>query len=188
MRKILFICCLLTALIVHGQNFSKSYSAVSCYNQMGMQSCPAGMATYIDFYDDCIYVMGVGKCKYSGKNMDGSFRYTPISKGTPVLQTIGVNISSNYQNMQEIQLSTMMGMTMQIVYNYQWIGNGRHAAENLMGTTSGYYNNDPDGYICSSCNGSRQCKFCGGTGAYVYSQNGRCGVCKGTGRCQACNR
>lgn len=186
MKKILFFICLIFATIAQAQNFSKSYSAVSCYNQMGMQDCPVGMVTYIDFYDNYIYVMGLGKCNYSGINMDGSLSYTPTVQGSPILRTIGIIISKDYRRMQEIQISSMMGMTMQIVYNYQWIGDGRHAAENMMGSTPDI-NYDED-YTCSSCNGSKRCKFCSGTGRYEYSRNGKCGVCKGTGKCQACNR
>ena len=125
---IALMCCLYT----WAQNFTKSYGAVSCQTSMGLQAAPAGLATYITFYDDYIIYFGVGKCVYTRTNYDGSVVYTPTTQGTPALRTTAILVSKDYSRMQEVQVSTIMGMSMQMVYNYQWIGDGSHAAENLL--------------------------------------------------------
>ena len=168
------------------QNFTKSYGAVSCQTSTGMQAAPAGLATYIDFYDDYIFFFGVGKCLYTKTNYDGSVLYTPITQGLPALRTVGILISKDYSVMQQIQVSTMMGMSMQMTSNYQWIGDGSHAAENLLGTGGFQYGNESP-ITCHTCQGSGSCKFCYGSGRNQYSRDGRCGVCRGTGRCSGCN-
>ena len=82
----------------------------------------------------------------------------------------------------------MMGMTMQMVYNFQWIGDGSRPAERIMSAHAPSFNNEGDGSItCHSCQGSGMCKYCQGSGRYEYGRNGRCGVCNGTGRCAGCN-
>ena len=180
------MCCLYT----WAQNFTKSYGAVSCQTSMGMQAAPAGLATYITFYDDYIYYFGVGKCMYTRTNYDGSIVYTPTTQGPPALRTTAILVSKDYSRMQQVQVSTMMGMSMQMVYNYQWIGDGSHAAENLLGSGGSYYGDDDDDdspITCHSCQGSGSCKYCYGSGRNQYTRDGRCGVCRGTGRCSGCN-
>lgn len=171
------------------QDFTKSYGCVSVQTSMGPQAPPAGMATWIEFYDDYIMVGGINKFTYDGNNYDGTRRYVATRQGPPALNTIGWLVSKDYSAVKQVVQSTMMGMTLQMEYYYNYIGEGSHPAQNMMGSASSYSGGGYDSdYTCSSCMGTRQCKFCSGTGMYEYGQNGRCGVCRGTGRCQACNR
>lgn len=187
-RIILSIICVLCGLQVWAQKTTKSYSAISCQTNMGLRAAPSGLATYVHFYDDYIEFFGVGKCLYSRTNYDGSVLYTPISQGMPALRTTGILVSADCKNIQQIMLSSMMGMTMQMVYNFQWIGDGSRPAERIMSAHAPSFNNEGDGSItCHSCQGSGMCKYCQGSGRYEYGRNGRCGVCNGTGRCAGCN-
>ena len=190
--KKLFICLIFASLGITdilAQNFTKSYGAVSCQGPTGMTSVPAGMATYVDFYDDYVFVMGNGKFKYYNTNYDGSKVYKAVRQGPPAMNPIAVVIAKNYSAMNLIVQSSMMGMSIQMVYNYQWIGDGSRAAENLMSAGSFSYESFDDNnekITCHSCQGSGLCKYCNGSGRSAYTRDGRCGVCR-NGRCAGCN-
>ena len=83
----------------------------------------------------------------------------------------------------------MMGMTLQMEYHFNYIGEGSQPAERMMGASSGQYDYDDDdeAITCHSCHGSGRCKHCNGSGKYSYARDGRCGVCRGTGRCAGCD-
>lgn len=173
------------------QDFTKSYSCVSVQTSMGPQAPPAGMATWIEFYDDYIMVDGINKFTYDGDNYDGTQRYVATRQGPPALNTIGWLVLKDYSAVKQVVQSTMMGMTLQMEYYYNYIGEGSHPAQNMMGGASSSYDygsDDADEPItCHSCHGSGTCSNCNGSGQYAYSRNGRCGVCKGTGRCAGCS-
>ena len=191
MKRVLFIVslALLTILNAGAQDFTKSYSCVRVLTSMGPQAPPAGMATWIEFYDDYILVGGYEKFVYSTTNFDGSMQFRATKPGPPAMNTIGWVVSKDFSSVKQVIQSSMMGMTMQMEYHFNYIGEGSHAAQNMMGSAPSYGGGDYDSdYTCSSCGGTRQCKYCNGTGSYEYGRNGRCGVCRGTGRCQACNR
>ena len=192
MKKRVFLLsfCVLCCIYAWSQNSTKSYGAVSCQTSMGLRAAPSGLATYIHFYDDYIDFFGVGKCLYTKTNYDGSVLYTPISQGIPALRTVGILVSEDYKMVQQVIVSSMMGMTMQSVYNFQWIGDGTRAAENIMSAHNPQYyggSGESSTLTCHSCQGSGMCKYCHGSGRYTYSQNGNCGVCYGTGRCSGCD-
>lgn len=191
MKRVLFIVslALLTILNAGAQDFTKSYSCVRVLTSMGPQAPPAGMATWIEFYDDYILVGGYEKFVYSTTNFDGSMQFRATKPGPPAMNTIGWVVSKDFSSVKQVIQSSMMGMTMQMEYHFNYIGEGSHAAQNMMGSAPSYGGGDYDSdYTCSSCGGTKQCKYCNGTGYYEYGRNGRCGVCRGTGRCQACNR
>lgn len=192
MKKVIILMVIGVMCCLHAwtQNFTKSYSAVSCQTNMGLRSAPSGLATYVSFYDDYIVFFGVGKCLYTRTNYDGSVLYTPISQGMPTLKTTGILVSADYTRIQQIYTSYMMGMTMQMAYNFQWIGDGTQPAERIMSASVPRFYNENEGdnsITCHSCNGSGMCKYCQGSGRYEYGRNGKCGVCNGTGRCAGCN-
>ena len=187
-KVVLSIICVLCCLQVWAQNSTKSYSAISCQTNMGLRAAPSSYATYVHFYDDYIEFFGVGKCLYTRTNYDGSVLYTPLSQGIPALRTTGILVSADCKKIQQIMLSSMMGMTMQMVYNFEWIGDGSRPAERIMSVRAPSYSNEGDGSItCHSCQGSGMCKYCQGSGRYANARNGRCGVCIGTGRCAGCD-
>lgn len=181
-------------LLLHAQNFTKSYQASSCSSSSGVQTVPTGMVMYIDFYDNYIKLMGYEKYVYQQTNNDGSIVYVPVVQGNPTLSTIGVVVSSDCSAARVFQQSVVMGMAMQIVYDYYCIGNGSQPAMSILKALSNYgggyggsYGGGNSDIQCSSCGGSGSCKYCYGTGRNEYTRNGRCGVCNGTGRCAGCN-
>lgn len=177
----------LSAFTLLAQNFTRSYGAVSCCSSTGtMMAAPSGMAAYADFYDDYVMWNGMTKFVFDGTNADGSLRFYPVRKGPTALSTIGLLFSRDYKNVREVQQSSMMGMTIQIWYDYQYLGEGSHAALNLMGTTPDYGDTD-EPIQCHSCMGSGSCRYCNGTGRNEYTRDGRCGVCRGSRKCAGCN-
>lgn len=192
MKKLLFLVLLSAAFNCKAtaQEFTKSYGCVRVLTSMGPQAPPAGMATWIEFYDDYILVMGYEKFVYSTTNFDGSMQFLATKSGPPAMNTIGWVVSEDFSSVKQVVQSNMMGMTMQMEYHFNYIGEGSHAAQNLMGAGSsnyGYDDGDDEPITCLSCYGSGACSNCNGSGQYAYSRDGRCGVCRGTGRCAGCN-
>ena len=189
MKRVLII--ILMTLVVSSlsaQNFTKSYSCVSVATSMGPQAPPASLATWIEFYDDYIMVMGMERFRYGGRNPDGSLKYWATKQGMPALNTIGWVVSSNYSSVKQVVQSTMGGMTMQMEYDYNYIGEGEYAAQSMMGgADSGGWDSDDEPLTCQTCYGSGACKYCNGSGRDPYMRDGRCGVCRGTRRCSGCN-
>ncbi len=189
-------------LALHGQNFVKSYMAYSCWSQKtGSSSCP-NLSLIVKFYDDYIQTFN-GKFYYSETTPEGNKCYAPLQQGNPALQTIGMIVSKDYSQVREVQQSTMGGMSIQIIYDYSYLGDG---AEPAMQATPQYnYGGGYDSYgsgsggssslQCSGCGGTGACTGCGGTGAmkgeYYYTGGGsyvtNCPVCNGTGRCGVCH-
>lgn len=195
MRKIqLLILSMLISIIsfdMEAQKFTKSYAVVSCNSSMGPQAPPLNMAIWIDFYDGYLVLNG-NRYRYTTTNWDGSKQYYPVAPGNAALSTIGVLVSSDYSSVREIQQSSMMGITLQISYDYSYIGEGSQPAINYSGAGARSYiyggGNDSDSAkSCHSCYGSGACKLCGGSGYSQYERNGRCGGCRGTGKCAGCN-
>ncbi len=175
----------------------KSYAAFSCMSSMGPQAIPGKMAMYLTFYDGYIVTMTGEKFSYQATNSDGSRQYYPTSSGNPALSTVGILVSADRTRVREIQQSTMMGMTMQLTYEYQYIGDGSEPACQYAnsggsyngatgGYSGGYSSSSRDWATCSSCRGTGSCKLCGGTGLNAYTRNGRCGGCS-HGKCPACD-
>lgn len=172
------------------QEFTLSYGCVGISTSMGPQAPIPGQATWIEFYDDYILVMGYEKFTYGGKNLDGSMKFWATKQGPPAMNTIGWVVSKDYSSANKVVESKMMGMTAQMVYQYQFIGEGSKPAQRMMGASSfqhGYDDEDDSSITCHSCHGNGACKYCHGSGRYAYSRDGRCGVCRGTGRCAGCN-
>ncbi|WP_300726195.1 hypothetical protein [uncultured Bacteroides sp.] len=128
---------------------------------IGPQAPPMNMATYIDFYDDYIVWNGFQKFVYQQTNWDGSLQFVSMTAGPSALSTVCVMVSSDYSMVREIQQSTMMGMTMQLVYDYSYIGEGAQPAINVSG--SNVLNGSDRSGSNSSSSGSRVCSRCGGT-------------------------
>ena len=191
MRRLLCIVVLtfITICSVRAQEFTKSYGCVGVNTTMGAQAPPVGLATWIEFYDNYIMVMGIERFNYGGTNFDGSRQYWAVRQGQPAMNTVGWLVSKNYSSVKQVVESTMMGMTMQMEYLFNYIGEGSSAAQNMLGSSSGTMGDyDYDSQItCHSCHGSGLCKHCNGSGRYSYSRDGRCGVCRGTGRCAGCD-
>ena len=195
MKKI-FITILLSIIIVNGiqaQEMTKSYSCVGVMSSMGVQAPPSGMATWIEFYDDYIMVMGVEEFTYGGRNPDGSLKYLATKQGPPALNTIGWVITSDYSNAKQVIQSTVMGMTMQMEYHFSYIGEGSNPAQNMLGSSgySGGYSGGNSGSShtqCLSCYGSGSCQACGGTGQSM-ARGGKCHACDrtGNGKCAGCH-
>lgn len=190
---LLFLFIILGISILRAQNFTKSYQASGCISSAGAQAAPAGMVMYIDFYSNYIKLMGYEKYVYQQTNNDGSILYSPVNSGSPALRTVGVVVAKDCSAVRVFQQSTVMGMTMQIIYDYYYIGEGSQPAVSILNALSGYrtyggsYGGSDSSMQCSSCSGSGSCKYCYGTGRDEYTRNGRCGVCNGTGRCAGCN-
>lgn len=184
MRKILFLLFVICCTCTKAQLFTKSYSAVKNYSisSMGViQGVPMG-AQYIDFYDNYIVLWGFGnKYVYKTTNLDGSRQYVPVKPTGYPVQEVGIIISKDCSYFKHIQQMPVMNMTVQMITEYSWIGDGAEPAQSLLNSYSNTY------VECSSCRGTGNCKFCQGTGRDEYTRNGRCGVCRGTGRCAGCN-
>lgn len=183
---ILFLIAILFALCADAQNFVKSYSAYRAYNPSTGYQMAANQAMPIYFYDGYIKTSTGGKFVYGGSNLDGSRKYYPTQVGAPILSTQMIIISKDYSQMREIQQSSFGGMTMQIIYDYQYIGDGEEPAQRMMRGYGREYEDSNSDYTCKSCGGSGDCEYCGGTGKPSYSGETVCGICHGTGRCQGC--
>lgn len=166
----------------------KSYAAVSVTGTTGPQPVPT-LAISIEYHDGYFLLNGLEKYVYRTTNYDGSKQYYPVVTGNPTLRTTGILVSKDYSYIRQFQESIMLGMRMEIVYDYSYIGDGYKVAQEYMGNSRGHShgNNSRDWADCSSCNGTGRCKYCGGSGRDSSTHNGRCGVCLGTGRCAACN-
>lgn len=216
MKKLLTAVLLIVATLhlAVAQNATFSYGCIGVLTSMGPQTPPAGLTAWIDFYDNYIIVRGVEKFTYGGKNRDGSMRFYATKSGVPALNTIGWVISRDFSTAKQVIESSMMGMTMQMEYNFAMMGEGSGPAQMSMGGGSvpygggGYYGGSSSGSYsggssgssvytkCTSCNGTGVCSGCGGkrgswqdTGYYT----GRdvqswidCGSCRGSGRCPIC--
>lgn len=187
MKKIIFLLFAVCCTYAKAQLFTKSYSAVNNYSvsSMGvMQGVPMG-AAYIDFYDNHIILWGFGnKYVYKATNPDGSRQYVPVTPTGYPLQEVGVVVSKDFSFFKHIQQMQVMNMTAQMITEYSWIGDGSEPAMEFMNgdnPTNGGYDAD---IICSDCQGSGVCKYCGGTGRGTASV--LCGLCKGTKRCISC--
>ena len=191
MKKIIIILLLVfvNQYNVNAQEFTYSYSCTGVATSMGPQAPPPGLATWIEFYDDYILVMGIEKFKYGGKNFDGSIKYMATKQGPPALNTIGWVVNKDYSAVKQVIQSTVMGMTMQMEYRFSYIGEGSEPAQFMMENAGSSYSDDDDDEptTCYSCYGNGSCKSCNGSGRDSYMRNGKCGVCRGTGRCVGCN-
>lgn len=172
---------------------TKSYAASSCMTSLGAQPVPPNMSMCLTFYDNYIVTMSGEKFSYRATNFDGSRQYYPVSAGNPALRTVGILVSADLMRVREVQQSTMMGMTMQLTYEYQYIGEGTEPAYNYSGAAAGgggysggSSHSSKDWSQCSSCMGSGNCKLCGGSGKNAYTRDGRCHGCR-HGKCPACD-
>ncbi len=171
----------------------KSYAATSAVSTMGPQEVPP-LAITIEFHDGYFLLNGVEKFVYRTKNYDGSMQFYPAVLGDPTLRTTGILVSEDYSYIRQFTESIMMGMRMELVYDFSYIGDGYEAAQYYMENSNGGYSgghshgsSSRDWADCSSCNGTGRCKYCGGSGQDEYTRDGRCGVCRGTGRCAGCD-
>ncbi len=171
----------------------KSYAATRVVGTTGPQAVPT-LAITIEYYDGYFLLNGVEKYVYRTKNYDGSMQFYPTEVGNPTLRTTDILVSKDYSYVRQFTQSFMMGMAMELVYDYTFIGDEYEAAQNYMGSSAGGYsggysggNNSRDWADCSACGGTGSCKYCGGSGRDEYTRNGRCGVCRGTGRCAGCD-
>lgn len=187
MKKYLLLIFLSLPLLVSAQNFVKSYSAYRCLNPATGYQTAAYMATAVYFYDDYIRTF-TGEFAYYCTNADGSRSYVPTQQGSSLLSTQMITISADYLQMREIQQSSFGGMSMQIIYDYQCIGDGDAPAKNMLNSNSSMYNegSGSSSYTCKSCGGTGLCEYCGGSGRPTYSGESFCGICRGTGKCQGC--
>ncbi len=196
MKTFKFILLLICTLGISNSAYSqtvRSYGAISVTGTMGPQSVPH-LAISIEYHDGYILLNGYEKYVYRATNYDGSMQYYPVSSGDPTLRTTGILISGDYSYVRQFSESIMMGMRMELVYDFSFIGNGYEAAQNYMGTNSGGYyggssygNSSRDWANCSSCGGAGRCSYCGGSGRDSYTSTGRCEVCRGTGKCAGCD-
>lgn len=184
--------CFLSVSTIGRTQTVKSYAVTSVVGTTGPQAVPT-LAITIEYHDGYFLLNGVEKFVYHTKNYDGSMQFYPEVAGNSALRTTGILVSQNYSYVRQFTESVMMGMRMELVYDYSYIGEGYEAAQNYMGISVGGYsgghlhgNNSRDWANCSSCAGTGQCKYCGGSGRDEYTRNGRCGVCRGTGRCVGC--
>lgn len=187
-----WICIFIISMSCQAQNI-KSYAATSVMGTTGPQAVPT-LAITIEYHDGYFLLNGVEKYIYRTKNYDGSMQYYPAVVGNPTLRTTGILVSKDYSYVRQFTESIMMGMKMELVYDYSYIGDGYEAAQNYMGFSNGSYsgghshsNSSRDWADCSICNGTGRCKNCGGSGRDAYTRDGRCGVCRGTGKCAGCN-
>lgn len=188
----LWICMFIIFMDCHAQDV-KSYAAVSAMGSTGPQAVPT-LAITIEYYDGYFLLNGIEEYVYKTENYDGSMQYYPTVVGSPTLRTTGILVSEDYSYVRQFTESIMMGMKMELVYDFAYIGDGYEAAQNYMGISNGGYsgghshgNSSRDWSDCSSCNGSGRCKYCGGSGRDAYTRDGRCGVCRGTGKCAGCD-
>lgn len=187
----LLISCFCLSVGISAQSV-KSYAAVSAVGTTGPQAVPS-LAITIEYHDGYFILNGVEKFVYRTKNYDGSMQFYPAVVGNPTLRTTGILVSKDYSYVRQFTESIMMGMRMELVYDFSYIGDGYEAAQNYMGISNGSYSgghshgDSRDWADCSSCNGTGRCKYCGGSGRDGYTRDGRCGVCRGTGRCAGCD-
>lgn len=188
----LLICYLCISIEVQAQTV-RSYAATRVVGTSGPQEVPT-LAVTIEYIDGYILLNGVEKFIYRTSNYDGSMQYYPSVVGNSAIRTTGILISKDYSYIRQFTESIIMGMRMELIYDFTYIGDGYEVAQNYMGLSIGgdtgghsHDHGSRDWADCSSCNGSGRCKYCGGTGRYEYARDGRCGVCKGTGRCVACD-
>lgn len=167
----------------------KGYAVTKVMSSMGSQAVPT-LAIVIEYYDGYLLLNGVEKFVYRTKNYDGSMQYYPEQYGNLALRTTGILVSSDYSIVRQFTQSSFMNMTMELVYDYSFIGDGYEAAQNYMNLFSDGYSesgNTRDWSNCSSCMGTGRCKYCDGSGQDEYARNGRCGVCRGLGKCVGCD-
>lgn len=186
-----WICIFIISLGCQAQNV-KSYAATSVIGSTGPQAVPP-LAITIEYHDGYFLLNGGEKYIYRTKNYDGSMQYYPAAVRNTSLRTTGILISKDYSYVRQFTESNIMGMRMELVYDFSYIGDGYEPAQNYMGISNGgysrghYHNSSRDWADCSSCNGTGRCKYCGGSGRNAYTRDGRCGVCRGTGKCAGCN-
>ncbi len=189
MKKCILFVFFLIPLMSDAQNFIKSYSAYRCWSPNTGTQNAANIATAVYFYDDHIRTF-TGNFIYSGRNAEDALIYVPELQGSSILSTQMIIISSDFSQMREVQQSSFGGMTIQIIYDFQYIGDGDEPAKK-MATTNYFlnkdYNDEPSSYTCKSCGGTGLCQYCNGTGNPTYSGESVCGICHGTGRCQGCH-
>lgn len=188
-NKIILLCWLSCVSIFANAQIVKSYAAINVVGTTGPQTVPR-LAITIAYDNVCLILNGVEKYVFRSTNFDGSMLYIPAVSGNPALRTTAILVSNDHSYIRQFTQSCVMGMTLELVYDYAFIGNGHEPAYNYMGSTSGIplINSDTrDWADCYSCGGSGMCKNCGGSGRDEYTRSGKCGVCRGSGKCPGCD-
>lgn len=191
-RLLLILLCVFSLPELGKAQTVRSYAATSVMGTTGPQPVPT-LAITIEYYNNYFLLNGTEKFIYRTTNYDGSKQYYPAVTGNPTLRTTGILVSKDNSIVRQFTESIMMGVRLELIYDYSYIGDGYEVAQNYMSasacghSSNNSYGSSRDWANCSSCNGTGQCKYCGGSGRYEYSKNGRCGVCKGNGRCVGCS-
>ena len=132
----------------------------------------------------------------------------------PSLKVIGLTVKCMLRHLRLISLITLTGLIISSCSPYIWMAIASGFLEGISGSTYNtpdtsndgtYYYSAPSSSSssstaprkCSWCNGTGNCKTCGGTGrVYEYGPlsisthekyEQRCGVCNGTGKCGVCD-
>lgn len=188
-KIILFFLCICYLSIATYAQTTKSYAVTRVIGSNGPQAVPT-MAMTIEFHDGYLLLNGIEKYNYSAKNYDGSIQYVPATYSNPTLRTTGILVSNDYSVVRQFTQSSIMGMKIELIYDYMYLGDGYEPAQNYISSSSGNYSgndNTRDWSDCSSCGGSGRCKYCDGSGRDEYTRDGRCGVCRGKGKCVGCD-
>lgn len=171
-----------------------SYALTRSYSPQtgGSLPCSINNSLYLVFEDNTVTHPLYGTLYATQSNYDGSTVYSPLYSENGALYLQGLVVSQDHRQIREISASSMMGMTLQMISEYSYIGDGKEPALNYSGASArAFISGNPDpGYqniTCHSCGGSGVCKYCGGSGKDQYTSNGRCGVCNGRGRCAGCD-
>lgn len=214
MKKILTLFLVLCTMFgINAQSFTGSYALVSTYCPQTNTSNYGMNSMWIEFYDTYIIAFPYGKLFRSAINLDGSSTYMPVGNaGNASLgQLEAIVVSSDKSQVQEYLVSTNLGLTLNMIESFKFIGEGKEPFEtymqSLLNSSQGDSGYEGGRSSRRSQRGASTCSACGGTGvdptpnsggsrvswrAY-YNPNGtRCPYCGGYtehwhNKCLECN-
>lgn len=183
-----------------------SYGQISSYcPQMGQMISAGGGAVAITFYDGYITNQYYGKLLAVQRNYDGSILYMPTQNSVlPFMQLDAILISSDRQQMEIHQTSTMGNMSMNLIDTYTSMGEDGGRATDRWNNALIISNQRDSG---SNRNEYGNCRSCNGTGvnktpnsggsrsswvAYYNSRGSECPYCGSYtdhyhDKCSSCN-